>query len=91
VLRHAAHGVVGDAGGNGAAHPGRVGQERVEATLAALGRLEGEEGRMDHVRRRGRCRCRHSRRGRSSESRRRVGWGIGSRRTSRGTTGTRRR
>lgn len=31
-----AHGVVGDASGCGAAHPGRIGQERVEPAVAAL-------------------------------------------------------
>ena len=32
-----AHSVVGDAGGVGAADPGMVGEERVEASVAALG------------------------------------------------------
>lgn len=37
VARYRAHGIVGDACGGGLAHPGGVGQERVEATVASLG------------------------------------------------------
>ena len=35
-MRDGAHGVVGDAGGVGAADPGGVGEEGVEAPVAAL-------------------------------------------------------
>ena len=36
VVGHAAHGVVGDAGGDGTPRPGGVGEEGVQAALAAL-------------------------------------------------------
>ena len=36
MVGHAAHGVVGDAGGEGAARPGGIGEERVETALASL-------------------------------------------------------
>ena len=32
-----AHGVVGDAGGSGAAHPSGVGEKGIESAIAALG------------------------------------------------------
>lgn len=35
-MRDGAHGVVGDAGWVGAAYPGGVGEERVEAAVAAI-------------------------------------------------------
>ena len=38
MLGNGAHGVVGDASWDGAVHPGWVGEERVEAPLAALER-----------------------------------------------------
>jgi hypothetical protein len=36
VARHRAHGIVGNARGVGLAHPGGVGEERVEAAVASL-------------------------------------------------------
>lgn len=36
VVGNGAHGVVRDAGGVGAAYPGRVGEKRVEAAVATL-------------------------------------------------------
>ena len=51
VVGDAAHGVVGDAGGDGAAGPGRVGEEGVEAALAAL----NKEGISTRAARRQRC------------------------------------
>ena len=37
MVGNGAHGVVGDAGGVGAADPGGVGEEGIEAAVAALG------------------------------------------------------
>ena len=52
-----AHGIVGDAGGIGAADPGRVGEKRVEATVTALWnkrcQVESLEGSWAGVRQRG--------------------------------------
>jgi hypothetical protein len=42
MLRDGAHGIVGDAGGGGAANPGGKGQEGVHSTVTAL--LRGPEG-----------------------------------------------
>lgn len=41
MLRDGPHGIVGDAGGGGAANPGGKGQEGVQSTVAAL--LSGRE------------------------------------------------
>lgn len=78
MVRDGAHSVVGDAGGMGAADPGWVGEERVEAAVTSLrgkamlarvglgGLLHGAQDNED-VRRRGRYRSRHSERVQSSE------------------------
>lgn len=51
VLGHGAHGIVGDAGGDGAAQPCFVGEERVEAALAAVVEVDvhAAVGREDEV------------------------------------------
>ena len=51
MVRDAAHGVVGDAGGDGAPRPGGVGEEGVEAALASLERRR----RLGHERLVERC------------------------------------
>jgi hypothetical protein len=83
------HGVVGDTRGQCTAHPGGVGEKRVEAAVASLGIVSmlalARSG--GYVHRPGQCRFLRSGEARSSGSHRRAGWGRGSRRTSRGTTG----
>lgn len=39
VLRHGAHGIVGDTCGHGAAHPRGVSEQRIQTTVAALPRV----------------------------------------------------
>jgi len=92
VLWDGAHGVIGDAGGDRTVHPGWVGEEWVQAPVAALGGscqfyvVKKRRNRMG-LRRRGRCRCRRSGQGRNSGLRQHVEWGNRSYRNCRETKG----
>lgn len=94
MLGHRAHGVVGDTGGNGAAHPRRVSEQGVQPTVAALIAVRifnAHQRLMANVRRLDRYRFPHSVPERSTESNLRAGWGVCSHRMSRGTKGIQRR
>lgn len=83
VGRGGAHGVVGDARGGGAAHPGGIGQQRVEPAIAPLWRKSvwfdpggggHVSGTRKHVHRPDRGRCHRNGPGRSSGWHLLAGW-----------------
>lgn len=80
MLRHGAHRVVGYTGGNRTAHPRGIGEERVQATVAALLQLVSGTifNARVHIHRPYRCRFHRSVQEQSIGSSLRAGWGIGS-------------
>lgn len=84
VLRNRSHRVVGNTCRDSTAHPRRVSEQRIQATVAALYKLL-ERSRTgnghEYIRRQGQCRFHHSGPGQSNGSSRRVEWGICSHRT----------
>jgi hypothetical protein len=88
VTRDSAHGIVGDTSGNGTANPGWIGEERIETSVASLKMLVSQRLRGEVVvHRPSQCRFHQSGAGQSIGWHRRAGWGMGSRRRSRGTMG----
>lgn len=93
VAGDCAHNIVGDARRDCAANPGRVGEKRVEATVASLETISLAQWHSykKNVHRPSQCRCRQSGAAQSTVSYRRAGWGKGSCQTSQETMDIRQR